>query len=182
MSYQSLLAAALIAVTLGTAPARAAAVYTWSFDEDDHVVGPSGVQELSGTIVNTGTEAITRFVVAGTNGPLPGSLPGGDFVFGPPSGGIAPQFAGLNLAPGESFTFIFATITWSGSPPGTWLAPFSQPGLFLASAGQVTIFPIAATNLPTFAVIEPPAPIPAPAGAGLLLAGLLGLAATRRRG
>ena len=99
--------------------------WLWSFDETEIVVGPSDSIILRATLFNTSlsTESITQVGGASFTGDLQKVW---DFRFGPTgsSSDYPLQFAGLHVAPGESFSFILGILTPIGGSAPLGVHPF----------------------------------------------------------
>ncbi len=191
MKTRSRVAGAALLGLLLSAPAQSALVYDWFITNPDQTVSPTDVVTIEGRIVNDITSDpfnldtdITQFVGSFSTS--------GEYTpkFGQPVGFWPAQFSGVILAPGESFDFIFATLTPSPGPvaPGLygvmgagltingdddrWQVPHPfNPEQMIDGFAKVTVED---TSVP------PPA-VPLPAAVWLFGTALLGLLGLRRK-
>jgi hypothetical protein len=139
------LCAALPLALAPLAPARAAAVYSWAFDPETYLVGSSGSLELTATVTNTGTENIVDLVTFGWRTPAIAWVTRLEATVGGEASAWQAQFDGLDLAPGDTFRFVFLTVTWMDAPVGSF-QPFADPAVFLAAGGKSACRPNAPTT------------------------------------
>lgn len=147
-------------VAVISAPAVAAVDFTLSYAPVTYFGSNSGTFVFDTTVLNTGTENIT-----GYDGNASYSF--GDLApyfvdarFGPTSNhsDFVNQFAGLNLAPGSSFTFTLGNFTYSGAPDGVYNIGGAEIGLRGVSGQGVTR---SANNVAQLRIGAPAVPEPA---------------------
>lgn len=153
-------------------------MFTWSFTPDVYTSGPTGEVSFQATVDNTGTTDITRltgvFSYLGTISPYYTNAVFG--TTGNPS--LYAEFAGIDLKPGDTFSFIFLTVGFANAQPGSYTGLTSDT-LSLGDTSGGTGF-ISPTNVPLIDVVtpEPPALILVCTGA-LCLLGMAKLRALR---
>jgi hypothetical protein len=109
------------------------------------------------------------------------------FKYGGSSTSLAQELAGLNMTgPGQTFTFTYATIEFSGLPSGLIEALEATSTLTLSNTDaslRVSAVAPAFLDVTDSAAAPPSAPIPEPAGWALMIAGsgLAGASLRRRR-
>jgi hypothetical protein len=123
----------------------------WSIDLHDPagVVGPSRILFINGTLTNSLSSTENLGVIGGFVGVPPGfdyevggfaSIPNGYLSRWGSDGAFAPQFEGVNLAPGMSFDFEFMRFTPDASvAPGNSYSTWLQFQLFEASSSRPMI-------------------------------------------
>ena len=110
--------ALLLPFVLLCVPSTASAdtIWSWSFDETTFIVGPTDSIVLHATLFNSplSTEPLTERGGASFTGDLQKIY---DFTWGPDA-----QYSGLNVEPGDSFSFVLGTLTPIGGsvPIGTY--------------------------------------------------------------
>ncbi|MCZ6572817.1 MAG: PEP-CTERM sorting domain-containing protein [Planctomycetota bacterium] len=173
--------ASLIALVVAVLPAVAFAdpILGWTFDDPTPTVGPFETVIMNATLTNDAA-ADMNFLGADVDGGAwtHGTISGGGpyvFTFGP-AASFFPQFSGLILAPGDSFSFVFGTLTpVGGGPvaPGMYTSlPGGRIGFFIQPTGR---FLVQVTDGPFTVTV-----VPEPSISALLCAGL-GLFFLRRR-
>ena len=176
----------LLTVTAFPATAHAVLVWDWFFIEPIQTVTPTESPiSFDATIFNSffSDEHLTDSRIGGA-GWFRGSIPNTyDFEFGPP--GSTPvdffaQFTGMDLAPGDSFNFVFGTFTQVGGPAPVGTYPDSIGGIGLRVPGS-ELFDSKQHTFGLNVVSEPSPVIPEPSSFFLFTAGFLGLAGVRRR-
>lgn len=163
-------------LTLSVVPgALAAPAISWTFSPDFHASGLTGAVDVRGTLLNTGAETIVgiNFLQAstGTLGPyITNWAWNASFWedYNNASGGAL-----LDIAPGETFDFYVATLSYDNAPAGKYIAVASVATGVL-SAGGVYSGSVASGN-------EMRVRIPEPSAAALSAVALLGCALVRRR-
>lgn len=135
---------------------------------------------IHATLINEveSTENFTKdFLESAAYDPL-GNFPywGFDFGSGPESFSFFPQFDGMNLAPGQSFDFIFGRLTPKNPdtiPQGVY--DFSTT-LRVAGGSQENMFTLEVNNGEVlFSSGRAPDSVPAPVGIWLYIIGLVGV-------
>lgn len=172
MKHLRRLAILALVWVLGLAPlaARAVVIWSWSFDQTEYVVGPSDSIIVHATLLNdpSSTEALQQ--IEGVSAFFTGDLQKTyGFTFGPTgdSSEFSTQFFSVDLAPGETFSFVWGILTPIGGAvaPGIYAADPASLGLDLPGADLAQMEP---TNTFRVRVVpEPPAVI-------LLLTAILG--------
>jgi hypothetical protein len=149
--------------------ARAAIIWSWSFDQTEYVVGPSDSIIVHATLLND-LSSTENLQIEGAGANFGGDLQKiYDFTFGPTgnSSEFSTQFFGVDLAPGETSSFVWGILTPIGAvAPGIYPADPAILGLQLPSIGVVEMEP-SNTFLVRVVVPEPPAVV-------LLLTAILG--------
>jgi PEP-CTERM motif-containing protein len=123
VQIKHLVAVATVFLAFSSGTAFADLVASWSFDTPTGTVGPTDTITMDATLTNdsTSTVNITSVTVFSlSEGTFAGVY---DFGFGPGGGGDPfTQFSGLDLAPGNSFGFVFGVFAPLGgsAPAGTY--------------------------------------------------------------
>ena len=113
MKKSFIMLSVFIALLITSVPSHAALLMDWDFLNSGGTYGANDSVIQQAQLVNLQTSDqnfIGQFVAAHRS---PFAIPAGTYVgeFGPPNGleDFFDQFAGINLAPGETFDFIFAS-------------------------------------------------------------------------
>jgi len=131
--------------------ASADAIWSWSFDETQFIVGPTDSIVLHATLFNSplSTEPLTERDGASFTGDLQKIY---DFEWGSDA-----QYFGLNVEPGDSFSFVLGTLTPIGGSVPTGTYPFCcEAHLGFGSVSSSAFLP----PLNTFEIQVVPVPEP----------------------
>ena len=103
--------------SLCLSPVHASLVYDWYIYNPVQTVGPNDIVQINGTISNDATSTVNFDLDAAITLAVVSSFPSAyNAVFGPGSVNILSQFNGIVLTPGDSFDFVFATLTPGPAP------------------------------------------------------------------
>lgn len=174
---------AVVAWALITMPAEATLIADWTFDNPVQTVGPTEVITMNATFTN---DAASDMNLLGSladqgeilNGSLVGESNPYNIAFGGPTTTLFEELAAMNLAPGGSFSFIFAVI----SPKGGAASPgiYSSLGTSIRIDGVVyggigdKVFEVTVAS-------ETGTGVPEPGTAGLMLLSLAATSLASRR-
>ena len=156
--------------------AHAALIVSWSIDLPTQVAGPSDILTIDSTIRNDNSSDSNinlETAIVGTAVLLTDFEAYYDFVFGT-SGNFFEQFNGIVLAPGDSYGFVYGTLT-----------PFREvaPGTYASGDLKINTDPplggyLSATNGPFQVTVVPITPALWLFGSGLI--GLIGVARQKK--
>ena len=172
MTSKSLLGAISgLVFSLCTSSAHADLIVSWSIDLPVQVAGPNDTLTIDSTIRNDNSSDKNinlDTAIIGTSILLADFTPSYDFFFGD-GGSFYDQFDGIVLTPGDSFGFVFGTLTPNGEV---------APGTYASGALNINIDRVGdnvpATNWPFQVTVVPVAPAVWLFGSGLI--GLIGIA------
>jgi hypothetical protein len=126
----------------------ASMILTWNFDQTVYTVAPTDAILVTATLYNDPLSD-GNLVFQGVGASFTGDMQKlYDFTFGPPDGNFAVQFFNLDLAPGESFPFVWGSLVPIGGfvPPGTYgpdpaFLTLHTTVIFPSNAFQVIVVP-----------------------------------------
>lgn len=118
-----LLVACIVVGFLYASPAHAELIFHMRFKDLPPVINPMDTVVVYGTLFNNSASDENLGVIGGFQMQPPGfdfeiggfcTIPNGYSLQWGPDGSLQNQFEGVNLAPGETFDFVFATLTPNG--------------------------------------------------------------------
>jgi hypothetical protein len=157
--YHILISLSLVpALMITPSTVRADIVWSWSFDQAAYVVGPSDSIIVRATLFNEPSSTEDLKQIQGVGAIFSGDLQKTyNFTFGPTgnSSEFSLQFFGVDLAPGQSYPFIYGSLTPIGgaASPGIYPADPATIGLDLPGTASVQT-----NSLNTFSVQVVPEP------------------------
>lgn len=173
---------ALGCLLAATGPAQASLVWSWDLLEWNPTVGPTDTISLNAVLVNeaSSTEHITW---ASLQGFWVNHTGDGTYTYATPTVGLDVQFAGVDLAPGESFEFVFGRYLPSAAPVAEGQYWGDSFGIAMRdAAGKPSSWTPDHSYLITVAAQgDPGGSVPEPGVPSLLAAALGALAFTRRQ-
>lgn len=169
--------------------AHAGLIYDWFVTNPVQTVDPDEDVFVNATIKNFASSDVNFDLDAAISLAFASSFPSAPYVpkFGPVGMNILAQFNGIVLTPGESFDFVFATLSpLTPAPAG----PYFVTGMGLTINGVDDRWKIPHPSCPQcpditgtvfITVPDSSSPIPEPTTMLLLGSGLIGLAGFRRK-
>ena len=144
--------------------------WNWSFDQNNLIVSPNDTAVLNAVLFNdvSSTANITYASFSGASDSRITANSPYTFSFGP-NGDFFSQFGGINLAPGQSYNFVFGTETPMDSPVAEGTSVQDLASLSLGNFGTIAQnYQITVGEGSTSVVPEAPSLI-------LMIVGLMGI-------